>query len=173
MYIIVDDKASPAEPIPAEPITAKEETYTAMPTSSKVEIRDQHSATLGLDFDAYNIEGNNYFKLRDLAYTLNGSQKQFEVEWNDANNAIMLTSNTEYTAVGGEREGKGSESKSAMATTSKILLDGKEITPTAYNIGDNNYFKLRDIGQLLDFGITWDGTNNRIIIDTSTGYIPE
>lgn len=85
----------------------------------------------------------------------------------------MLTSNTEYTAVGGEIQGKGTVSKPATSTTSKILLDSKEITPTGYNIGGNNSFKLRDIGQLLDFGVAWDGNNNTIIINTSTGYTPE
>ena len=39
-------------------------------------------------FDAYNIEGSNYFKLRDLAYVLNGTDKQFEVGWDAAANAI-------------------------------------------------------------------------------------
>jgi hypothetical protein len=43
-------------------------------------------------FNAYNIDGNNYFKLRDLAYALNGTEKQFEVGWDGAANAISLTS---------------------------------------------------------------------------------
>jgi hypothetical protein len=32
---------------------------------------------------------------------------------------------------------------------------------------------LRDIGQALDFGVTWDGAKNTIVIDTTTGYTPE
>lgn len=168
MYIIVDGEASTDSFVPV-----KANTSIAKPTSSKVEFRDQHSTTLGIEFDAYNIEGNNYFKLRDLAYYLNGSEKQFEVEWSASKNAIMLMSNTEYTFVGGENQGKGTVSKPAIPTTSKILLDSKEITPTGYNIGGNNYFKLRDIGRLLDFDVAWDGNNNTIIIDTSTGYTLE
>jgi hypothetical protein len=70
-------------------------------------------------------------------------------------------------------EGKGAGNKTAIPTTSKITLDGKEVSFTAYNIGDNNYFKLRDIGAALDFGVTWDGENNTIVIDTSKGYTPE
>ena len=30
-------------------------------------------------FDAYNINGNNYVKLRDAAYALSGGAKQFDV----------------------------------------------------------------------------------------------
>lgn len=55
-------------------------------------------------------------------------------------------------------------------TNSKIYIDGKEVLLTAYNINDNNFFKLRDIGQALDFGIYWDGAANTIVIDTSKKY---
>ena len=62
--------------------------------------------------------------------------------------------------------------KSPVATSSKIYLNGKEVNLTAYNIDGNNYFKLRDIGLIFDFGIYWDGINNIIIIDTSKVYTP-
>lgn len=140
-------------------------TATAAPTASKVLVNGA-----AISFDAYNIDGNNYFKLRDLAYALNGSAKQFEVTWDGTNNAILLTSGTAYTLVGGEMEGKEAVAKAAVPTSSKILLDGKGVALTAYNIGGNNYFKLRDIGQAFDFGITWDGMKNTISIDAAIGY---
>ncbi len=127
-----------------------------------------------LGFDAYNIGGNNYFKLRDLALVLRGSEKQFEVGWDADKNAIALTSDTRYTEVGGELEYKGEGAvKTATNTSSKILLDGREIYLTAYNIEGNNYFKLRDIGELFDFEVDWDDVNNRIIVDSSKSYTPD
>ena len=145
-----------------------EKPAAASPTASTVIVNGKNVA-----FDAYNINGNNYFKLRDLAFILSGTEKQFEVGWDADNNAISLTSGKAYTAVGGEMEGKGAGSKIANPTSSKIYLDGKEISLTAYNIGGNNYFKLRDVGQTFDFGVTWDGAKNTIVIDTSMGYTPE
>lgn len=44
---------------------------------------------------------------------------------------------------------------------------------TAYNIGGNNYFKLRDMAAVINFGVAWDGDTNTINIDTSTGYTKE
>jgi hypothetical protein len=73
---------------------------TANPTASTVLVDGRNVA-----FDAYNIADNNYFKLRDLAYTLNGTAKQFEVGWDGANNAISLTSGQPYTVAGGEMAG--------------------------------------------------------------------
>ena len=136
---------------------------TAVPTAATVLVDG-----LPLAFDAYNIDGNNYFKLRDLAYVLNGSDKQFGVSWYA--NAIHLTSGQSYTAVGGEMSAKGSGEQSAKATTSKIILDGEEISLTAYNIGGNNYFKLRDVGEIFDFGVGWNNDTKTITIDTSAAY---
>ena len=44
---------------------------------------------------------------------------------------------------------------------------------TAYNIGGNNYFKLRDIGEAFDFGVDWDQDAQTISINTGKGYTPE
>ena len=138
---------------------------TVKPTSATVLVNGQSVA-----FDAYNINGNNYFKLRDLAYTLSGTVKQFDVGWNGAENAISLTSGRPYSAVGGEMSGKGSDSQRATPTNSTIYIDGKEDKFTAYSIGGNNYFMLRDIGIAFDFSVSWDGMKNTVAIDTSKGY---
>ena len=160
----------PPAPMPQPPVSipASPSQYLARPTSSVV-IVDGSSVS----FDAYNINGNNYFKLRDLAFTLSGSAKQFGVSWNGEDNLIALTSGEGYTAVGGEMSAKGQGNQYGSPTSSKILLDGAEVSFTAYNIYGNNYFKLRDIGQTFDFGIDWDGSKNTIAINTEKGYVPE
>jgi|GEM_PF-5487464 Copper amine oxidase N-terminal domain. len=139
----------------------------AIPTASRVLIDGREVA-----FNAYNINGNNYFMLRDLAYTLSGTSKQFDVGWDGLNSTIVLTSDKSYTVVGSEMTGKGVDKKTPLPTSSKIVSDGEAISPAGFNIEGNNYFKLRDIGQEFDFGVEWDGANNTIIINTSVGYTP-
>jgi len=141
---------------------------TAKPTPSNILV-DGKSVV----FDAYNIEGSNYFKLRDLAYALNGTDKQFEVSWDSANNAISLGSLKPYTAIGGEMAGKGEGDKAAIPTSSKIYLDGMEYRFTAFNIEGNNYFKLREIGTMLNIGVEWSGEDNTVSIDTGKDYVPQ
>jgi hypothetical protein len=140
---------------------------TAKPTASKVLVNGASKS-----FDAYNISDNNYFKLRDLAYVLNGTEKQFAIGYDAATKAITLTSGQAYTPVGGELTGKGDGVKTPKPTASKIYLDGKEVSFTVYIIEGNNYFKLRDVGEAFDFGVNWDGANQTIVIDTSKGYTP-
>jgi hypothetical protein len=142
--------------------------FTAVPTPSKIFVNNEETV-----FDAYNIGGSNYFKLRDLAYALNGTQKQFEVGWDAEKNAISLESGIPYTKTGSEMSAKSTESSCAVPTTSKIYLNGKQINLAAYNIDGSNYFKLRDIGQAFDFGVIWDSSSETISIETDKSYTPK
>ncbi|MNI57853.1 hypothetical protein D3C73_1129390 [compost metagenome] len=124
-----------------------------------------------VSFEAYNIEGNNYFKLRDLAMAVNGSEKNFEVSWDGAKNAISLHSNKAYTPEGNELAVAGKPAtKQATAASAKIYLDGKELNLIAYNIDGNNYFKLRDVAQAINMGVSWDAVANSIGINTKDTY---
>lgn len=125
-----------------------------------------------VEAEVYKIDGSNYFKLRDLAYALNGSEKQFDVVWNASANAISLTSGKSYTAAGGELAPGSGAVQEALPTTSALLLDGADLALEAYNINGNNYFKLRDLGSALNFGVDWDGAANTVVIDTAKGYTP-
>lgn len=139
------------------------------PSSAKVTVDGKV-----VDLDAYNIDDNNYFKLRDIASILNGSTKQFDVSWDAAKNAINLLSNKAYTAVGGELKKSATDQiYSAIPSTSTIYKDNTPIQLTAYNIQNNNHFKLRSLGEAFGFSVNWDAVNNTIVIDTTEGYTPE
>jgi hypothetical protein len=140
----------------------------ASPTSAAVLVDGQ-----SVSFDAYNIADSNYFKLRDLAYVLNGTGEQFSVTWDGAANTIALTSGAPYTPVGGEMAKKGSAQVKPVSSAATLLIDGNKVGLNAYQIGGNNYFRLRDIGEALDFGVEWDGGRNSILIDTSKSYTPD
>ena len=140
----------------------------ATPTASTVYLNGAAKA-----FEAYNINGNNYFKLRDLAYVLNGTVKQFEVGYDNATKAITLMSGKAYTSVGGEMAPGDGKAKSASPTASKIYLNGKELNLTVYLIGGNNFFKLRDLMEAIDVFVGYDNATKAITLDTSMGYVPE
>ncbi|MDQ6421005.1 glycosyl hydrolase [Paenibacillus sp. LHD-117] len=148
------------------PIKVKQPELAAIPSASDVLVDGKKVA-----FDAYKIAGSNYFKLRDLAMALNGTDKKFEVSWDNGKKAIRLMPGTDYTAMGGELDASGGmTSRPALQTSSKLYVDGQEAQLIAYNIGGNNYFKLRDIAKLLDFSVTWDPKQSMIGIDTSISY---
>ena len=123
-----------------------------------------------ISLEAYEIGGNNYVKLRDIAMLLNGTDKQFAVGYDSKTKAISLRTNESYTPIGGERKAPGSQTKLAAPTTSVVLLDGKALDLTAYEIGGNNFFKLRDLGQALDFGVKWNSGASTVEITSRRGY---
>lgn len=116
---------------------------------------------------AYNINGNNFVKLRDIAYLLNGTTKQFSVSFDSAKNLITLVSGDRYISVGGEMAVPGTY-KQAIASKQSVLLNNKTIAPAAYNIDGNNYFLLRDLAALFNFSI--DFNNNIVYVNSKLGY---
>lgn len=151
---------------PAPEAPAKE--ALAGPTAATVLVNG-----VSRSFDAYNINGSNYFKLRDLALVLSGTDKQFEVSWDEAARVINLVSGSAYSPVGGEMTPGDGKTKTATLNASPIFKDGQSASLTAYTINGNNYFKLRDLGQAFDFGVSWDDTAKTIRIDSATGYTAE
>ena len=47
-----------------------------------------------------------------------------------------------------------------------VYVGNTRVYPTGYNIADNNYFKLRDLGKLAGFGVDWDETTRSVLIST-------
>ncbi len=138
----------------------------ATPTDSKVVINGKEVA-----FTAYNIGGNNYFKLRDIAAAINGTNKNFSVGWDGDNNAISLNSKSAYTNVGGELVvNSNATATEPEISNPKIFVDGKLTTFMAFSIADNNYIKLRDLGEVFDFGVDWNDATQTIAINTNKGY---
>lgn len=121
-------------------------------------------------FEAYNIGGNNYFKLRDVAAAITASEKAFDVTWDGENKVIDLLSGKPYTPVGGELNPGDGKDKTARVCNAEVCKNGEYIYPKAFFIGGNNYFKLRDLGELFDFDVSWDGANNCITVDTASSY---
>ena len=145
--------------------TAAPTNVTAAPNASKVYLNGKL-----IELDAYTINENNYFKLRDVASVVNGTNKQFEVVWDTSRDAINMTSNQPYTRVGGELARGDGKVKTGISNRSPIYKDGSSVTLTAYTINQNNYFKLRDLGQAFNFNVTWDTTNDSVVINTNEPY---
>lgn len=138
------------------------DTKVAMPNNASVAVDGK-----SVDIGAYNIDGYNYFKLRDVAAILNGTGSNFEVGYDSAAKCIALTSNHSYSATGKELGSKTVGNKNASVSTQKIMLNGKEVGMQAYLIDGYNYFQLRELGDKLGFEVAWDNAAKAINMITS------
>ncbi len=119
--------------------------------------------------EIYNINDANYFKLRDMAALLNGTAAQFSVDYKDG--TIIVKTGEAYTAVGGELTipaAKDAEAKAAGAVKSSqsLQINGEAAYLAPYNIGDNNYFALRDLGAALGFKVDYDAATSTMLVTT-------
>ncbi len=156
------------------PATAAAESPNATPTNAAVYINGRKVA-----FEAYTIDGSNYFKLRDLAMAFNSTNKMFSVGYNGATNTVEITVGQSYVPVGGElKQGDGSPKTATpgAATFSWRAASGSStsnynIALGTYVIGGNNFVKLRDLMQWLDVGVGYDSSTASISIATGQSYV--
>ncbi len=170
IYEPIHSTVLPAEPILEEQTTPEQapapvEPQTVNPTPSTVYVDGIATA-----FEAYNIWGNNYFKLRDVAMALSGTPKQFGLGYDATTGAVTMTQPQPYTPVGGELAAGDGSPKAATLATSNIYLNGALVNLTAYNIGGNNFFKLVDLMEALNIGVSYDDVTKAIGINTAASF---
>ena len=112
--------------------------------------------------EAYNIDGNNYVKLRDMASLLAGTAAAFDISIDGLE--VYIESGGTYVPVGGELTAGVDNSASCVYSAWTLFVDGEEVSCMVYNIGGNNYFKLRDLGAALGLEIGYDAATSTVTI---------
>ena len=127
-------------------------TVPAKPAAAKLSVNGAD-----VTFGAYNINGEHYFKVRDIASGISGTPKQFAVTWDAEKSAINLVRGGAYTPVGGELTVLGdTETQAAIPAAVKVYVDGAESELKAYKIGGSNYFRLSQLSKVFDFAVTYN-----------------
>ena len=151
---------------------AQSDTYPAIATNNTIVVSnsadapDAHVVTPAV----YKIDGYNYFKLRDLAMLLNGSARQFAVEYDEGTKSVSITSGRSYMAIGGELSGAAAETAEAIISNNTVSIDGELVDFTVYKIDGANYFRLRDLGKALDFHVGYNDDIKTVYISGARGY---
>lgn len=136
---------------------------TAYPATMTVMLDGKQVKPVG-----YNINGNNYYKLRDIALILNGTTAQFGVSWDKSTRSMNLTPGSSYEAVGGELGAIPTKNATAQTCNETVLINGIKASLTAYNVDGYNYFKLVDLGDALGFDVGYESQTRTVVITTPT-----
>ena len=149
---------------------AKDVKEDAKKVKEKVESKDVKASTQKVKLNGkdvviygYNIDGYNYFKLRDVAAVLKDTKAKFGVEYKDA--MVTLTKGADYKVAETDQKEVKAMSK-GMLTNDKVMVGDKALTATAYKVDDSNYYKLRDLGEALGFGVDYDKATNSVLLMT-------
>ncbi|MBP2025761.1 hypothetical protein [Peptoniphilus stercorisuis] len=143
---------------------------TAIAKSNEAKIGYQQVKVNGLTSNivTYNISGENYYRIRDIAFALRNTNKKFNVNYNVKNNEIYLISGENYSSK--DDFVIYDDIALANAFTGSILLDKEVLDLNSYHIKGYNYYKLNDIAKILNFNIKYEGVNKLVVINTSEGY---
>lgn len=116
---------------------------------------------------AYNIDGYNYFKLRDVAYLLADTTAPFNVTWSASQSTVVnIIPGQKYQKVGGELSASTLTSLKVSASTFKVLMKGKTLPLRGYLINGNNYYSIADIAESVGFEAGWDNATRTVSITT-------
>lgn len=119
-----------------------------------------------VDISGYTVNDSNYYKIRDIAMFLRTTGSKFNVEWDERLSAIAISTGVKYVVVGGELDDDNSAAINVEENNAPIYVDGYEQEVVAYNINGSNYFKIRDLADMVGFEVDWDGSAQAIILRT-------
>lgn len=133
--------------------------------SSRDELRVNGNSVMA---KAYKIGGYNYFKLRDIAAALGATNKAFSVEYSPETKRISIKTGDSYVGDGTELRGSRDEVVTKTVRYAPVVLfcNDKPVRVDAYNIDGFNYVKLRDLAEIVRFGLVYDGVNRLIDVFT-------
>ncbi len=94
------------------------------PTPRHVVLSPQNLTVDGVprDVQKYNIDDYNYFKLRDIAYLINGTGSQFAVGWDEEAFTVSITTGGAYVPNGGELALGADLSATTVPSTQSLSL---------------------------------------------------
>ena len=140
---------------------------TVVVSNQKIAVDNGSAQTL----TAYNIGGNNFLQLRDLAALLRNTDAAFSLSYNDSTRTATMTSGGTYRLTGLEIAALA-KYKSCVASNQSFVLDRASVYPMAYNIDGVNYVMIRDLACLMDFGVSYSDSARTLYVDTDGSYSP-
>ena len=153
-------------------------TQESIPASGTAHMRRQTIELDGRDItlQTYALTGSNggetnYVRLRDIASLLNGTNAQFGVDW-DGN--VIIVPDEAYKPNGTEMQAPFSGDRHYQKADAKTVIYGESIPFTAILLTDDQgggytYYKLRDLGKVLNFNVGWSNSRG-IYIESNHPY---
>lgn len=137
------------------------------PTKQRISVDGGEPQTLF----GYNRDGFNYIRIRDLAMLLNGTDKQFDVDYDETAYTVNIIPGEPYTADGTEMRAVPAVSTAGMkaAGTAALLYNGENTNfASAVFVNGWNCYRLRGLAEagILDIKIDYDEAEDIVKIFT-------
>ncbi len=122
---------------------------------------------------AFRVLGDTYFKLRDIAIVLSGTDLAFDVSWNAEEKCITLLPGTDYSSEPATSELEPGLIRHMTATSPPLEVGDASYEPGAFMVGGSNYYTLDSLGELFGFSVTADEAGALLIVPAVDAGTPE
>lgn len=132
----------------------------AIPSPQQLEINEETT-----DITGYNIDGYNYYMLRDLAVGFGRHGLDFSL-WGD-DKAVVINKDKVYVPKDTSEVDKTTVQNPIKKQMRLQVIENNQkrnYPVDVYNIGGYNFFKLRDLGEILGYGVDYDEVNDRAVV---------
>ena len=116
---------------------------------------------------SYNIDGDNYYRLTDIAKALRDTNKSFDVIYDKDEDAIYILRRRNFQD---ESMSIYKYNDQAFDSESRLFIENREVIIPGVKISGHSYYNIRDIASILDFGVRLDPSDRSIFIDTNFEY---
>lgn len=147
--------------LPASASDSSNGNFPAAPVLYTVSVNDQN-----YNLQAFAINGEDYFKLRDIAFILKETIMRFDVDWYIWENAIYIESGENYYETGDELMISDTK-QTASPVTSKVYINDKISDYSAYFVNGNTYMKIADIAESVGFQADIDTKSSKVVIKST------
>ena len=113
--------------------------------------------------DAYNIDGYTYFRLRDIAALCKNTAFRFSLSTDNENRRVDTTLFKDSGDLSLSPPG-ADLSRSCVKSAWRLFTDGKAVNCSVYNIGGNNFYRLRDLASAIGFRVGYDEAGGRVLV---------
>ncbi len=119
--------------------------------------------------EIYNINGENYFKIRDLAALLTATDAKFNVDYDTETRTIVLTTGEAYEARSGDLATEFTNKAASCIKSSKaVTINGEAVELTTYAFGNKNFFRLKSLAEALGFTAEYDKETRTVLVTTAS-----
>jgi len=116
----------------------------------------------------WRINGEDYFRLRDIALLLNGTEFKFSYE--SSGSSVSLNRGTNYTKNGRELAALPKTNKTATKLSGNIKVGSRTVTVPAYTINSESWFKLTALADIIGFFTSYDMAGKNLLLTTSPTF---
>jgi len=114
---------------------------------------------------SFSYEGSSYYRIRDIAYALNGTAKRFSLTYIGISSVIVMQSGAPYAPTGRELRIENAGGATAVPSNIVFIYSGKQAGFKAWAIGGNTFVRLRDAADLVGFGTRYDPVRRCTVIE--------